>query len=259
MLASICAKPTRWRALLVAAALLLGSQGADTALADDLGPVKITLTTYPAAPDNGGGPFQFAISNTAGSPTVPDLTSLGIPSSVQAWCVETSQHISPGNTYTFELLSEGASKIGGLIQDGLQWLNVVPGSGTSGTVAFKAGAAAGIAASYANGAGWSADQVGAAIQYAIWSQLGLASGTFAVPSWTSGPSNFAAFVTELQNGAASLGYFRLHNDWKQDQVFAVPGPIVGAGLPGLLLACGGLLAWARRRQRTARVDTLLLS
>lgn len=30
-------------------------------------------------------------------------------------------------------------------------------------------------------------------------------------------------------------------------VAAVPGPVVGAGLPGIVMALAGLIAWRRRR------------
>ena len=32
-------------------------------------------------------------------------------------------------------------------------------------------------------------------------------------------------------------------------IVAVPGPLAGAGLPGLVMACGGLIAFARRRRQ----------
>jgi hypothetical protein len=58
-------------------------------------------------------------------------------------------------------------------------------------------------------------------------------------------------VDELTQGSMGYGaFFGLPPEAVQ-VVSEVPGPVAGAGLPGLLLASAGLLAWWRRRQKIA--------
>jgi hypothetical protein len=69
-----------------------------------------------------------------------------------------------------------------------------------------------------------------------------AIGTLSLTGFTDTPGIFSLTTQNPKGGTPSLTV-----SFSATTV-AVPGPIVGAGLPGLLLACAGLLLLARRRR-----------
>lgn len=74
-----------------------------------------------------------------------------------------------------------------------------------------------------------------------------------------GNQAFSAYVQFFTTGVGeTIESLSFTNSTNQDafevanfNISAVPGPLMGAGLPGLMMACGGLLLLARRRRREA--------
>jgi hypothetical protein len=224
---------------LAAAVALLATVGMNSASAD----VSYTSFTWTGINFDITGPFH---ADNVGAGQIQLHTTTG--STILAWCLDIFDDLQKSGTYAvtpngpINGVSHPADgpHIGGLMAEGNS-LIAANHTLTIGTHTF------------------SVAEESAATQIAIW--LAEYGSIFTYQTSVSGFSSLVSYIdghagtsgyTTLDPDPVNCGYGQTHGctDPGNQHLGYVPGPLAGAGLPGILAACIGLIVFARRRRQS---------